>query len=280
MGSRQAMPPHRISRFRPVQRPWTGGAALIAVALLASCSSGTLGMGQTASPSPAPNLGSGLSSPAISTGPALGSSESGGPGPHVVVAPRGTVRQDELDVVNGAATVSISVAALGANLLRVSTPANSSVRPDLVTGHAAQVYLDSTGDSGPAAVSIVLNSAVTWRLLLAGGASQTSADLRGGRLSGADFSAGTSLLSMTLPQPSGTVTVEVAGGASQLTLSLPTGVPAQLRLDGGASTVSLFGQRHTGISGGTVLTSPGWAQAHNRYVLYAPAGVSTVDVTG
>lgn len=203
----------------------------------------------------------------------------GQPGSHVATAALGLRRSAALDVVSGATSVSVSTAKLGPELLRVSTPPDSGIRPDLIIGDSVQLYLDSTGGNGPAAVQIVLNSAVAWRLLFAGGASQTSADLSGGRFAGADFAAGSSLITMTLPRPSGTTTVQLAGGASQVSVALPTGVPAQLRLLGGASTAALLGRTYTGLAGGTVLSSPGWSHASARYLINAPAGVSTINVT-
>jgi hypothetical protein len=199
---------------------------------------------------------------------------------HVATAALGLRRTAELDVVSGATSVSVSTASLGNELLRVSTPPTSGLRPDLVVGSTVQLYLDSEGGHGPAAVQVVLNSAVTWSLLFAGGANQTSADLTGGRFGGADFAAGSNLIAMTLPRPSGTITVQLAGGASQVSVGLPPGVPARLRLDGGASSAILLGHAYTGIAGGTVLTSPGWAQARARYLVDAPAGVSAINVTG
>jgi hypothetical protein len=202
------------------------------------------------------------------------------PRSHVATAALGLRRSAELDVVNGATSLSVTTAKLGPELLRVSTPPNSGLRPDLIMGTNVQLYLDSGSGNGPAAAQIVLNSAVTWRLLFAGGANQTSADLSGGRFGGADFAAGSSLIAMTLPRPSGTITVQLAGGASQVSVGLPAGVPAQLRLLGGASSAILLGRAYTGIAGGTVLTSPGWAHARDRYLIDAPAGVSTINVTG
>jgi hypothetical protein len=202
-------------------------------------------------------------------------------GPHVATASRGFAHSAELDVVSGATTLTVTAANLGGTLLRAATPANSNVRPDLVTGTngTAQLYLDATGQGGPAAVEVQLNSAVTWRLLFAGGTSQTSVSLSNATLASTDFAAGSNLVSMMLPRPHGTVTIEVAGGASQVSLILPPHVPAQLRLDGGASTATLLGQTHTGIAGGTVLTSPGWAQATARYLIDATSGVSAIAVS-
>jgi hypothetical protein len=99
-----------------------------------------------------------------------------------------------------------------------------------------------------------------------------------GQLRGADFAAGSSRITMRLPRPRGTVTIMLAGGASQVSLATPAGVPARLRLDGGASTATLGGRNYTGIAGGTVLTGPGWTSAVDRYDIDAPAGVSTISV--
>lgn len=117
-------------------------------------------------------------------------------------------------MVSGATSISVAMARLGGQLVRVSTPANSNVRPDLVVGDSVQLYLDGTGEGGPAAVQVLLNSGVSWRLIFAGGASQTSVDLTDGKF------------------------------------------------------------------GGTVLTSQGWAEAGPRYLIDAPAGASSLNVTG
>ncbi|HEX4060991.1 MAG TPA: hypothetical protein VHY58_08210 [Streptosporangiaceae bacterium] len=256
VGSHQFM--HARHSFRPGPRKVRAivGAVALGAVLVSGCSNGPL----VVSPSPEP------SSPQ--------------PGSHVATAGLGLRHSAELDVVNGATSVSVSTARLGSELLRVSTPPDSGIRPDLVIGNSVQLYLDSAGGNGPAAVQVVLNSAVSWRLLFAGGANQTSADLSGGRFAGADFAAGSSLIALTLPRPAGTTTVQLAGGASQVSVGLPTGVPAQLRLLGGASSATLLGHTYTGIAGGTVLTSPGWSRARARYLIDAPAGVSAIDVTG
>jgi hypothetical protein len=156
--------------------------------------------------------------------------------PHTVTVARNGRDRAVLDVASGAASVTVGVAPLGRELLRAATPPNSGAVPDLVDGHSTQVFLDQGNGHGPSALRIVLNSAVVWRLVF-------------------------------------------AGGASQVSLSIPAGVPAQLRLDGGASSVTLGGQSYHGVAGGTVLTMPGWAGAHRRYEITAPVGVSLISVT-
>jgi len=97
---------------------------------------------------------------------------------------------------------------------------------------------------------------------------------------GVDFAAGTNVITMNLPQPGGTASVRLAGGASQVTLGVPAGVPARLRLDGGAASATLAGQTYTGVADGTVLAAPGWAQAASGYDIDAPAGVSAISIAG
>jgi hypothetical protein len=171
-------------------------------------------------------VGAGLLAAAACSPAAARPAAAGHDRPHAVTAAREGRDRMELDVVSGATAVAISSARLGGGLLRASTPADSGVVPDLVVGDKAQLFLDGTGLSGPAALRIVLNSQVTWRLVFTGGASDMSVDLGAGRFGGADFAAGSALITMRLPEPDGTVTVVLAGGASQVSLSIPAGVAA------------------------------------------------------
>jgi hypothetical protein len=240
---------------------WTAAVAAVAACVLCSCA-GT----------PAALLGT-----ARSTGPGNGRTASAS---HTVtLAARGR-RSATLAVVTGAATLTVSATAMRGQLLRVWTPADSGVRPQLVqTAGRVQLFFASTGQPGPSAVSIQLSSAVRWALQFSGGATQTVLELGQGKISSVDFTAGSSLISMALPRPAGTTTITLAGGASQVTMSVPAGVPARLRLYGGAGTATVSGQTHTGVAGGTILTPAGWAAAADRYDVVAPAGVSIISVT-
>jgi hypothetical protein len=199
--------------------------------------------------------------------------------PHTVSLPLDGRSRAGLAVLSGATSISVGTAALPGELVRVSTPDGSGSVPGLVlSGGTAQVSLrDSGTGGGPAAVRVTLNRGVAWRLTFSGGAGQTAVFLGTGRLRGADLTAGSSQVTMRLPRPRGTVTIVLAGGASQVTLTAPPGVPARLALDGGASTATLAGQTTTGIAGGTVLTAPGWPGAANRYDIQAPAGIADIS---
>jgi hypothetical protein len=91
--------------------------------------------------------------------------------------------------------------------------------------------------------------------------------------------AGSAVLDVSLPRPSGTLPFLLAGGASQVRLSLPGGVPVQVTAGGGASSMSVDDQELTGIAGGTMLTSPGWATATSRIDLDATSGFSQLTVS-
>jgi hypothetical protein len=230
------------------------------------------------------------------TAVALGGASS----PHVAAMPAGGLTRAELKVTSGTAILDVSVGKLGGTLLRVSAPDGAPVRPVLSgSGPAAPgLIVLSLAGAGPGgqgpevpggppaqrqdsgyAVKVVLSAAVTWSLDLAGGTQLTKVDLRGGKVAGIAVMAGSDTLDMRLPRPAGTLPLLLAGGLSQFLLGLPAGVPAQVTVGGGASSVSLDGQHLTGIAGGTVVTSPGWAAATSRYDIDAISGFSQLAVS-
>jgi len=225
-------------------------------------------------------IGASLAAIAGCAAPAAATSSSQPAHRHTATAAYDGRRSATLSVLSGAASVTVSVARMPGDLVRAWTPAGSGVRPELVVVNGnVQVYLGGTGQSGPDAAWIQVSSAVRWRLQLSGGAGQTTIQMGNGKLAGIDFTAGSSLITAALPRPAGTVQLTLAGGASQLNLTVPAGVPARLQLYGGASQAVLGGQVYTGIAGGTVLASRGWTSAANRYNLDAVSGVSQVTVS-
>jgi hypothetical protein len=188
-----------------------------------------------------------------------------------------------LDVLSGTTVLTVGMADFGpgGSLLKVITPAGAQVpvltasNPDGTSG-AELVQLSA---ANAAAVTITLNAAVSWQLDLDGGATRTDLDLRSGQVSGIAFNAGSSLISVALPRPHGSVPVQMVGGASDFQLSLPAGIPARVTAGGGASQVSLEGQQHTGVAGGSVFTTPGWAPGVTGFDIDATAGASQITVT-
>jgi hypothetical protein len=92
--------------------------------------------------------------------------------------------------------------------------------------------------------------------------------------------AGFTAITMRLPAQAGTSDVTLAGGATNVRISLPAGAGTAARLDlgGGAGYAAVGTRSVTGPGGGTVLTSPGWATAIRRYEINVPAGVASIKV--
>jgi hypothetical protein len=206
---------------------------------------------------------------------------------HLASMSRGTRTSASLKVASGTPVLQISVARLGGTLLRASTPDSAPVRPVLSGSELIVLSLagaprargSGSGQGSGYAVRVVLNSAVTWSLDLAGGTEFSRVNLRGGKVGGIAVTAGSDVLDVSLPRPAGTMPFLLAGGVSQFQLSLPGGVPAQVRVGGGASFVSVDDQNLTGVAGGTVLTPPGWATATSRFVIDATSGFSRLTVS-
>ena len=217
--------------------------------------------------------GAGVTAAAVSTPP------SG----HVASLARDGRTRAALEVTSGTSVLDISVARLDGTLLRASTPDGAPVRP--VLSGSSPVVLSLAGDQpgrrhgSGYAVSVVLNSAVTWSLDLAGGTQRTDADLRGGHVGAIAETAGRDILDVSLPRPAGTLPFLFAGGATRFSLSLPAGVAARVTAGGGAAFLAVEGQSLTRVAGGTVVATPGWATALDRVDVRATAGVSRLAVT-
>jgi hypothetical protein len=196
---------------------------------------------------------------------------------HVASLPAGGRTQAALKITGGTSVLRVSVANLHGALLRASTPDGAPVRP--VLSGSAPIVLSLAGGGTGSAVTVVLSSAVVWSLDFAAGTQRTDADLRGGRVGGIAVTAGSDILDVSLPRPSGTLPFLLAGGVSQFLISLPGGVPARVTVGGGASYVSTGNQDLTGVAGGTVLTPPGWATATSRFDIDAASGFSRLTVS-
>ena len=199
---------------------------------------------------------------------------------HVVRGPaRGGIGAATFELVNGCDIVRVSVADLGGDLFRISTPDDAKVAPTVtVDGSSVVAGVRGTGLAGPALVTVLLADGVRWDVRLAGGATGESVDLSGGPGGNVDFSAGTSRAEVALPAAHGTQRVTMSGGASVFTVRLGGSAPVRVAATGGASSVTVDGKVHTGVAGNSVWTPDGWDSATDRYDVAASSGVSTMVV--
>jgi hypothetical protein len=126
--------------------------------------------------------------------------------------------------------------------------------------------------------TVVLHPAVDWELVFHGGASQVDVDLRGGRVTALEIAGGASEVRLSLPTPDAVVPLRVRGGASELAIRRPPTVPFGLQLRGGASGLEVDGQHIGAVGGPIALESDGWPAAQARYDLKVTGGASELCV--
>jgi hypothetical protein len=202
---------------------------------------------------------------------------------HAHVLTGGDAHRDSatLDVVSGTTSVKVSVGTGPGVLYRVHSPTGSGIRP-LATLDKGTLRVGQTGDGGHSGVPVLdieLARGVRWTINLDGGATTETVDMNKGLLSSLSFGAGVATASVRLPAPVGTLSLTLAGGATQLLVVAPSGAPAEVKVVGGASLVSLDGTSHTGVAGGSVFADPTWAGAENRYAVNLLAGVSQFQMS-
>ncbi|MEV4659674.1 hypothetical protein [Micromonospora sp. NPDC049301] len=183
-------------------------------------------------------------------------------------------------LADGVSSFELRVAELGDDLYQISSPAGSGVtgRPE-VLGETVRLGVVATGASGERAVRVLLNERVSWRLQLAGGVSSQVLDLTRARLLGLELAGGSARTEVLLPPVSGTVTVRLTGGASQLDVRVPGAPPVRVRAGAGAASVVLRDERWAGVAAGALLGTPGWDRSVDRLYLDLVAGVSSVTVS-
>jgi len=238
------------------------GALIAAVCLLSGCTWGDHDDGRDRDPANQPGYARPTSTAAVSQ--------------HDV---RGAGTATTFQLVSGADIVRVSVADIGADLYRISTPDNAKVAPTVSVDHGTVIAaLRDTGLHGPAVVTTVLSAHVRWQVRLTGGAQDETVDLTGGPGGNVDFGAGTSRAEAALPAAAGTQRVSMTGGAGQFLVRLGGNAPVRVAATGGAGSVTVDGTTRTGVPGGSVWTPDNWASTADRYDVDATAGVSSLTI--
>jgi hypothetical protein len=230
----------------------------------------------------APSSGAAPSGAAPSGAAPSGAAPSGAASSGVVPpsssAPRPARRTVTLRVASGFGVVQVVAANVGTALVHAAPPAGVAA-PPVVTRTAATVTITQPRTGPPIPVlAVQVTPRVAWRLDFEQGASVVNLDLHAAQLRGITVGAGVSSLTATLPAPSGTVPLTFAAGASRVVLRAVGAPPARVAASGGAGSVTLYGRSRTGVSGGTVLESPGWPAARDRFDISCAAGISTLTV--
>ena len=125
---------------------------------------------------------------------------------------------------------------------------------------------------------VALNVSVLWRVAINGGASEISADLAGLELAELEVKGGMSSIQLTLPTPSRSVPIRISGGAADIVVHRPAGVPARIHFKGWASVLHFDHQSYSSIGNNTRLQSPDFDGATQRYDIEINGSASVITV--
>ena len=188
-------------------------------------------------------------------------------------APLGAVDQAHLVFTRGASHLAIRVDPTMSDLFRARFDRKApEFRVD-----GGTVSVKYRPGLHPPRGELTLSSRVPWSIEARWGMSDIVADLDGLELTRLEISGGASRLDVRLPRPKASVPIRVGGGASNVELIRPAGVPVRVRVGAGASYLTID---DVTIENGLrkELQSPGYDVTEERYDIEIGAGASKVHV--
>jgi DNA-binding MarR family transcriptional regulator len=135
------------------------------------------------------------------------------------------------------------------------------------------------GAKQSAVAEVTLNASIPWRISIKGGASVINAELGGLELAGLEIAGGMSMIRVDLPAPSGVVPIRMSGGASEIDLRRPAGVPARVHLKGWVSTMIFDDQTFSNMGSDVRLQSPGFEATAPHFDIEVSSSASMITIT-
>jgi hypothetical protein len=193
--------------------------------------------------------------------------------------PLGSITHGRLQFTRGAANVTLRVDYSMGDLYRArfdGPPPEVHAQDGAVTIRYPRTF--HPFDWRNRTAEVTLNPAIPWQIEFHGGLSRLDADLSVLELGSFEVTGGASGVAVTLPRPSGTVSVRVSGGASDVSIHRPEGVAARIRVGRGVSKLAFDEQRFGAIGGETRLQTIDYDGAADRYDLEVTGGASKLTV--
>jgi DNA-binding MarR family transcriptional regulator len=195
------------------------------------------------------------------------------------VAPLGGLSSARLLVRSGLSTVRLRAGRDVSELYRaVFEGATPQVR--LRDGRVIVQYRGMPFDWRKRKATFGLNATIPWTIEIVGGVQRVEADLRDVDTKRFELTGGTERIQLELGTPRGQATVRIVGGASTIRVERPSHVPIRLTVVGGSGGVVLDGVSRGEKGGRSVLESPGWQRATDRYDLEIVGGSKSIEVVG
>lgn len=166
--------------------------------------------------------------------------------------------------------------------IRPATPDGDLIRaafvgpaPDVRTndGTVTMRYRRRVIDTRSREVEAALHPAAAWRIEIENGITDLEADMRRLNLVGIEVRGGVNHFRLRLPDPSGTVRIEIEGGASEGRLTRPAGVPVLLVTDG-VSHLEFDGRERASSGAALRVRSRAYDRAPDRYEIEIGGGIS------
>ncbi|MEV6345098.1 hypothetical protein [Actinoplanes sp. NPDC051851] len=175
--------------------------------------------------------------------------------------------------------VTLSVADLGEDLFRISTPDGSGLRPSPeLTDDGVRLQITEDGEgTGDNEIQVVLSLDVRWKLRFSGYAAERVINLGDARVEGIEMVGGTRRAEIALSAATATVPVKILGGVEDLTLRAPEGNPIRVQLGGGATTVTAGTRTLRDVAPGSTLTPKDW-DTGGRYDVTASTPITLLTV--
>jgi len=240
----------------------------------------------TASATPSPPAAAAEPAPSppvsIATSPAPPATAAANSPPQTVtIAPPATLpfTSGSFELASDVAVLNVSVAAIGTDPVRVSTPDGSGLKTRLTRdGSSVKLTAQVVDKNGSGQVDVQLNSKVTWSLRMTSGAREENFALAKAWLRRIDLIGGVARITMALPTPDETLPIRMTGGVNTWKISTPVRVPVQVLLRDGGGKVTLNGDEADGIKRNTTLRAGGGTNDSGGLGIDAVAGLGTLIV--
>ena len=228
----------------------------------------------TAEPAPSPPV-------SVVPSPPATSAASSGPPQTVTIAPPATLpfTSGSFELASDVAVMNVSVAAIGTDPVRVSTPDDSGLKTRLTRdGSSVKLTAQVVDKTGSGRVDVQLNSKVTWSLRMTGGAREENFALAKAWVRRIDLIGGVARITMALPTPDETLPIRMTGGVNTWKITTPVRVPVKVLLRDGGGKVILNGDESDGIKRNTTLRANGGDNDSGGLAIDAVSGLGTLIV--
>jgi DNA-binding MarR family transcriptional regulator len=195
-------------------------------------------------------------------------------------SPLGDVRAGYLELTRGASDVTLD-SLRGAALYRARSqgPAPDVTARDgrlRVAHNRSALRLFSVQKQ---TLSLELNERIPWEIEVRGGATRLHANLRALSLVGLRVRGGAVQVTLDLPQPSGSVPIQVDGGANELRIVRPKQVPMRVHVGGGVSQQTIDTLQLGAVGGAMRWESPDYESARDRYDVQVRGGAQHLSIS-